>query len=199
MTYRWLAFFWAWGMIAAFGGVASAQFDAPAEKALEALEQALGNTGQADVPSRDKAGEPVTIEVGKAGHGLYFNAKYRYRIAYPEAVFTPQGESDAGDGQRFLAAGGRAQLVVYAAFNVLGTTLDGQFREALAQTGRTVTYQILRKDWFVVSGLAGNDIFYRKTFLVNDTFYTFELTYPKSLKATFDPLIAGILQSFASY
>ena len=199
MPYGWQSFLLACGLIAALGGGASAQLDDPAKKALQALDEAQGQAEPGNGPSREKAGEGLAIEAGNAANGRYYNAKYRYRIAYPEAVFTPQGESDAGDGLRFLAAGGRVRLIVYGAFNVLGTTLDQEYREALAQSGRTVTYQVLRKDWFVVSGLAGDDIFYRKTILADDTFRTFELTYPPALKATFDPLVAGILQSFRPY
>lgn len=187
------------GLIAALGGGASAQLDDSAQKALQALDTAQGQAEPANAPSPEKAGEGFAVEAGKAVNGLYYNAKYRYRIAYPESVFTPQGESDAGDGQRFLAAAGQARLIVYGAFNVLGTTLDQEYREALAQPGRTVTYQVLRKDWFVVSGLEGDDIFYRKTILADDIFRTFALTYPRALKATFDPLVAGILQSFRPY
>ncbi|MHC1790601.1 hypothetical protein [Solidesulfovibrio sp.] len=196
MPYGWRSFLLACGAIAALAGGASAQLDDSAKKALQALDEAQVQAEPAKAPSREKAGEDLAIEAGNPASGRYYNAKYRYRIAYPEAVFTPQGESDAGDGQRFLAAGGRARLLVYGAFNALGTTLDQEYREALGQAGRTVTYQVLRKDWFVVSGLARDDIFYRKTILADDIFRTVELTYPRALKATFDPLVAGIVQSF---
>lgn len=131
--------------------------------------------------------------------GQYVNGKYRYSLVYPDGVFAPQGEADAGDGQRFLAAGGRASLTVYASFNVLEQTLDQAYAEALARPDRTIVYRRRHGNWFVVSGREGDAVYYRKTALANETFYTLELRYPQALKATFDPLVGGLVQGFTWY
>lgn len=183
------------GLVVGLGPAAFSQPDAPAGNALESLDQAveLGTPGD-----RGKNAAAVPRPDRKSWQGGYSNAKYGFAIAYPERLFTPQGESDAGDGQGFLAADG-ASLAVYAAFNVLESSLEDVFREALAVPGQTVTYRVMRQDWFVVSGLVGKDVFYRKTMAANDAFYTVELRYPQAHKELFDPLVGEIVKSFVVF
>lgn len=128
--------------------------------------------------------------------GVYVNHKYRYEIAYPADRFVSQGESPSGDGQRFVAPDGRAELLVYAHYNVLDQTLADSYREAQATAGRRTTYKVMKADWFVVSGYEGGRIFYRKTLLRNGTFFTFELHYDPADRALYDPLVPRIAADF---
>jgi len=127
----------------------------------------------------------------------YSNSKYGFAITYPADRFIPQGESDAGDGQVFRARGGQGEMRVYAGFNVLNEALPAVFETCLREPGFQPTYKVLRKDWFVVSGFAGKNIFYRKTIQSGDTFFTISFTYPPGEKALFDPLIPRLLADFA--
>ena len=129
----------------------------------------------------------------------YSNAKYGFAVGYPPGVFVPQGESDSGDGQVFLSPDGRAELRVYAAFNVLAETLAHQFAATLDTPGLQPTYQVRHGDWFVVSGLLEGKVFYRKTRLAKDVFYTVMLTYDSAAKAAYDPLVAAIVKSFVIF
>ena len=123
-------------------------------------------------------------------YGCYTNHKYGYVMAWPKGMLAPQGESDAGDGQVFAAPDGRAELRCWAGFNtVLETTIPAARAEAVAEPGRQVAYQHRGKDFFVVSGLEGGKIFYRKTVLAHGILASFELTYDPAQKAVFDPVI----------
>ncbi len=128
---------------------------------------------------------------------VYHNARFGYSIGYP-ADFIPQGESDNGDGQRFLSPDGAAMLMVWAGFNALETPLHEEFESALTDRHREVTYKTIKDNWFVISGYDQGRIFYRKTMLGKggDAYYTFELLYPRELRQEFDPLVKPVADSF---
>lgn len=143
----------------------------------------------------------VPAQTGRDPHNwaLYTNVRFRYAICYPSDLFTGAGESADGDGQAFVARDG-ARLLVYGANNALDQPLaDVLARTAARLSGAqgTVTYKVLKSDWFVVSGTDGATVFYAKTLYSNDQFKTFELRYQRSHKDTYDPLITHIVACFS--
>lgn len=124
----------------------------------------------------------------------YSNARYGYSIAYPAGLLIPQGESDNGDGQRFVSKDGSATLLAFGA-NRLDRSLAEEFQSA--QANRSVTYKVLKRDMFVVSGTENGKIFYQKTLLRGDVFKTFIIEYDEQVRATFDPITTRISRSFA--
>jgi predicted metal-dependent RNase len=62
---------------------------------------------------------------------------------------------------------------------------------------REVTMKLLKKDWFVVSGYAGEKVFYQKTMLKDGVFKTFIIEYDRAQKSFYDPVTARIARSFA--
>jgi hypothetical protein len=133
-----------------------------------------------------------------AEYACYTNHKYGYVLAWPRHLLKPLGESDAGDGQVFTALRGRAELRCWAGFNdVLEQTIPQAFAQALNEPGRRVTYQHMGKDFFVISGLEGQDIFYRKTLLAHDILASFEFVYEPSSKVLLDPVIRDMSSSFS--
>lgn len=128
---------------------------------------------------------------------VYRNARFNYSISYPSRLLVPQGESTNGDGQKFATKDGRAELIVFGSNNALDQTLEEAFNEAKSITGnRVVTYQTLKQDWFVVSGLEGGRIFYQKTFLRGDVFKTMRIEYAEQLKTTYDAVTTKVSLSF---
>ncbi|HKR02135.1 MAG TPA: hypothetical protein VJT09_15760 [Pyrinomonadaceae bacterium] len=124
----------------------------------------------------------------------YQNARYGYTVEYPAGILVPQGEADNGDGQKFLSRDGRAELLAYGS-NRLDRTLQDEYRSA--QENREVTYKLIRRDMFVVSGRAGGKIFYQKTLLRGDVFKTFIIEYDESERARFDQITTRIARTFA--
>jgi hypothetical protein len=124
----------------------------------------------------------------------YNNIKYAYAGCYPKGIFTGQGESDAGDGQAFIAADG-ANITMYGAYGTDGLrdemTADKTYFFGAA--GRP-TLQVLKPGYFIFSGYKGEDIVYEKKILSGDVFVTFSITYPKAHRALYDPLIAPMLK-----
>lgn len=166
-----------------------AQADDTAQKALDTMDRAQPT---APTAADTLAPSPPSLALS----ATYANARYGYGVSYPPDILIPQGEADNGDGQVFLTRDGRAEMRVYASINVLSETLEAHFKSSLAEQGFRPTYQVLRKNWYVVSGLHGNAIFYRKTIQAKDVFYTVSFTYPPDLQAVFDALIPRIIREF---
>ncbi|WP_295391729.1 hypothetical protein [uncultured Thiodictyon sp.] len=144
----------------------------------------------------------VLSQVVLADHyNTYQNARFGYSIDYPAGILYPQGEADNGDGQKFLTKDADASLLVYGSNNALEQTLEDVYLDA-ARSGSTdspkkvVTYKAMKRDWFVVSGVDGERVFYQKTILAGDQFFTFILEYPAGKKSIFDPIIKRVSASF---
>lgn len=133
-------------------------------------------------------------------YDCYTNHKYGYLLAWPKKLLAAQGESDAGDGQIFVAPDGWARLTCWAGFNsVVNQPLKKAFQEAQREPGLQVTYKTLRKDFFVVSGVKDGNIFYRKTVRTALVQATFVLTYDQALKDEFNPLVGDMARSFIAH
>ena len=132
--------------------------------------------------------------------GNYMNARFRYTICYPRNLLIPQGESDNGDGQRFLGCDG-ATLVTWGSNNALGRTL-AQFEidtvSRLAGNSGAATCRKRHPTWFVVSGVTDDKIFYAKTLLVGDIQKSFEFTYPREKADVYNAVTASIASRFRS-
>jgi hypothetical protein len=138
-----------------------------------------------------------------AVYETYTNPRFGYAIDYPSDVLYPQGESDNGDGQRFLSKDADASLLVYGANNVLGESLDDRFREDSRggtedDPTKVVTFKVAKKNWFVVSGYKSGKIFYQKTISGDDRFNTFYLEYDEDQRGLYDPIAEHISKSFKS-
>jgi len=121
-------------------------------------------------------------------------------VRYPRDLLIPQGESDNGDGQKFLSRGG-ATLVVWGGYNTLGQTL-AQFEtdavNRLAGNSGTATCRKRQSTWLVLSGVTDDKIFHAKTLLVGDIRKSFEFTYPRENADVYSAFTARIVSSFRS-
>jgi hypothetical protein len=130
----------------------------------------------------------------RAAYRTYSNARYGFSISYPADLLVPQGESDNGDGQKFVSRDGSASLTAFGS-NRLDRSLQEEFRSA--QENRNVTYKVLRRDMFVVSGTENGKIFYQKTLLRGDVFKTFIIEYDESERGVYDTVTTRVARSFA--
>ncbi|MBA2665870.1 MAG: hypothetical protein H0U69_02420 [Trueperaceae bacterium] len=137
----------------------------------------------------------------------YTNERFGFQLDYPVDVLRPQPPSETGDGRTFLSDDGVVQLLAWGANLVSG--VDGEpgtptvrdWYEAELAAAASPTYFVLRENegWFVISGVADGDIYYRKSIAAPDGcgFLTFVLRYPASRADTFDPVATVVSHSFA--
>lgn len=134
-------------------------------------------------------------------HKKYQNVRFSYEVSYPEGLLIPQGEADNSDGQRFLSMEHDVEMAVWGSNNVFEETLESEFlKESENDTKKhpelQITYKHCSDNWFVVSGIKGDQVFYQKTIFMNNTFLSCHITYPLAKKQKWDTVTASISKSF---
>lgn len=125
----------------------------------------------------------------------YHNVRFDFRVAIPQAQFSPQGESANGDGQVFSSADGKAEVRTYG-----GWLMEPEIKCSAASVfaGRfpTVSYQRNIGGTSIVSGTIKDDIFYTKVIRAKDRCLTLIMIYPVSERQTYDALVGALANSF---
>ena len=126
-----------------------------------------------------------------------------YRIPSSRSVTSPSTRTRLSQSG---SAAGTPHFSVFASFNALDYSL-AQYRDSVLKNldaGSVVTYQAQGRtdgnDWFVISGTKGDDIFYEKHRLSyrGEMIEGLIISYPASMKATYDPIVARMAKSFRS-
>jgi hypothetical protein len=157
---------------------------------LAVLGIASCRTSSQSVPPA-QTGPPPVQTTAEHDWQTYTNVRFAYSLCYPDDLLAAQGESENGDGQKFLSKDGKAQLLAYGSYNVLDQRLDDLYTadtKSAEAEGLRVSYKLRKPDFFVFSGSGSGKVRYQKTALVGDTFKTFRLDYPEAAKADYDPV-----------
>ncbi|MGX8007550.1 hypothetical protein ACVDG8_000325 [Mesorhizobium sp. ORM8.1] len=128
----------------------------------------------------------------------YINARFSTVCTFPDQIFTERmPEPENGDGLEWHSADG-ASVACYGSYNALDATPKSlvENEKASPDPGEKVTYSKTGKDWAVLSGTKGDNIFYeRSVFGKEDIIHTVFIQYPAALKAKYDPLVGAIAAS----
>jgi hypothetical protein len=145
----------------------------------------------------------VTSQAGVATGGAqsyqkYVNTRYGFSIDYP-ADFKQDEPSANGDGGVFNSPDGQTQLSSWGSNNVLNDTTQILYDQLIADVNSRkgeIAYKVVRQDWFVLSWLEDNKIFYQKGFVGPGSVNGFVFAYPKDQSMTYDPMTNYIANSF---
>ena len=115
-------------------------------------------------------------------------------MLYPRDLLSDRTPTETG--AIFTGAGG--SLEISAADREIYSTED--LRRLMAETPGydDVTYSPQGRNWLVVSGYRGSDIFYEKYFLKDGIVEGFALEYPAADRDLFDPVVERVEDSFTS-
>src|SRR2546430_1895129 len=116
--------------------------------------------------------------------------------SYPADLLIPQGESENGDGQVFREKSGSVEMRVYGGYNVSNETLRSRYAELIRKWNSGITYKVIRRDWFAVSGLVNGKIHDQKTIRRGDIFKTFEMKYDAVRGMTYNDVTDRTTRSF---
>ena len=134
---------------------------------------------------------------GEVRYGTYFNGRFSYAVAVPLSHLQPQGE--ASEGTQVFASPGGEELRVSGSAEALGGSLATAYAIVSQNApGKEVTYNVVREDWFVVSGFEGEAVFYTRAMVHPESgaYLSFTLRYDRSLKPLFDPITEVVSRSF---
>lgn len=130
----------------------------------------------------------------------YANPRFGTTAEYPAGKLRAERAPDNGDGQSFVGRDG-ARLAIFGAYNV-NNAGPPEYEKFLRDSGgdsyAAVTYRASGADWLVLSGARGSQIFYEKYLFRDHVVHGLVVTYPLSLKASYDPIVARIARSLAA-
>jgi hypothetical protein len=151
------------------------------------------STGLADQPAQQSSGDHQRWQ-------QYDNTRYQYVICYPADIFVPQPEATNPDSRTFLATDG-ATLTLFGRNKAASETVATMVAEVagqLADGDATITRDVRTRNWFVISGHRGQQVFYAKGLYAREQLKMFELTYPSSKSDLFEPILRRLSRCFAS-
>ena len=100
---------------------------------------------------------------------------------------------DNGDGQTFVSTDG-FKVSIWASWNIDNYDVTEDLKAYGDQEG-VVTYQVLKNNWFVQSGVNGDKIFYEKHIVNKNIVSGMRMEYPKLKKNEYNSIVGRIAKS----
>ncbi len=126
----------------------------------------------------------------------YRNEKHGFSLQVPADVFVEGISRNPEAGNVWISRDGQARLSAVAGSNETGETLDSYRRFVMEQTyaGARFDYTPVRENWFVLSGIKGNQVFYERITFVCDGRYIYgwQMFYPVARKRFYDRVVEDI-------
>jgi hypothetical protein len=130
----------------------------------------------------------------------YQNDRFGVELRMPAGVFQRHRAAQSGDGDLFTTPDGRAKLLV-GAFENIDRHTPATYQRFLTKEsypGLRVDYAPVGRTWAVLSGALGERMVYEKVMFScgGRVINSFALVYPTRERASFDPLVEAIEDSF---
>ncbi len=129
----------------------------------------------------------------------YRNARFGYSVEVP-SDFRKGAAPTNNDGRVFYDRMSEGILSVFGMYNVLEASPESYAVEREADwkdLKGEVTYRVMRKGWFVLSGTIDGEIFYERVLFSDDreTIATLLVRYPESKKERFGAFVTRASRS----
>ena len=129
---------------------------------------------------------------------VFFEPSLGTRIDLPSAVLSmPDGPAYRGVGRQFKSADGRAAVAIYSQRNNQGDTPARYLRRNFLFPRAAVTYERVTRDFFAVSGVREEKIFYSRCNVspTGGTLHCFDLQFPARERAAWDAIVTRMSRS----
>ncbi|KUG03704.1 hypothetical protein ASZ90_018894 [hydrocarbon metagenome] len=130
------------------------------------------DTGEPDVYFINREAAP-----GHEGYCVYSNSRYGFYIYYPQEL-NPNRMPANGDGQAFTSNDTLISLTVFGSNLVSEEEIKDLYVDWMDTIQGDITYTVLEDNYFVISWLEGDTIYYQKTFAGSASQNTFIFSYP---------------------
>jgi hypothetical protein len=126
----------------------------------------------------------------------YANGRFGFELLVPKWLI-PGKPPVNGDGLEWSGDGGVTTLHA-GAMRSVGSGVGGEDfrREYEAELSERPTYKEFGGNWYVVSGYERQDVYYTKCVRGETATACFTISYPKDLRAKYDPLLGEMARSF---
>jgi peptidoglycan hydrolase-like protein with peptidoglycan-binding domain len=190
-----------------YNGVVGAEFGDRAVAAIKAYQKRNGakDTGILTPDERAKLAQAAKARQEQVGWRLVEDAGTGARLGIPTKLAPQSGQGKAGS--RWQSGHGEVQIETFRV-NVPGTTLASVFEQQRKEPAeRKVEYNVLRPDFFVLSGLQGLKKFYvRAQFKENpegpakgSDVRGLTILYDQAMEGTMDRIAVAMSSTFAAF
>jgi hypothetical protein len=126
--------------------------------------------------------------------------RFGYSLLFPADMLRLVSESPDGKSLEFLSEDGQTKLRVLTTLNsdnVSPSEYRAEIIEKLSDY-RSIKYGPRGNNWFVLSGIRGDSIFYQKVMFScrGRVINAFAMTYPSLEKREYDPIVTTIEKNF---
>jgi peptidoglycan hydrolase-like protein with peptidoglycan-binding domain len=175
-----------------------ADFGDSSVAAVKAFQKRNGGkeTGILNLDERAKLADSARTKRQNAGWRVVDDRVSGARLGLP-AKFAPQSSAGAS-GTHWQSSRGEVQV---EAFRITGTTLEAAFEKAKKQPPtREVNYQVIKPDFFVVSGMQGGvKKFYVRGEVKNNEVRGVTILYDKAMEGMFDRIVVAMSNAFVGF
>lgn len=154
--------------------------------------------------NKDASKEATTEQAtdsNRVAAGSYANEQLGYSITYPKDILMLDESTVNSEAQVFKPASGKAELRIYSDKRVdkSGAPLifNAAYEEDIAdRKGRQIAHSALSPNYYVISGLDGDMLYYQKTIFTKGALVTAVLKYPKEEKDIYNAMLSPLFSSF---
>ncbi|PXV58412.1 hypothetical protein CLV62_14921 [Dysgonomonas alginatilytica] len=157
-----------------------------------------GNTNKDAL--KDTSTEQVA-DSNKVAAGSYANEQLGYSITYPKDILILDESTVNSEQQVFKPVEGKAELRIFSDKRVDKSGTPIAFNAAYEQDiadrkGRQIAHSSLSPNYYVISGLDGDLLYYQKTIFSKGGLVTAVLKYPKEERDIFNAMLNPLFGSF---
>lgn len=141
----------------------------------------------------------TTTEDEKIMFSSYYNERFEFGLDYPDFLI-PQGESDNGDGQKFISDDGLIQMWAYIDYK-MNKTFDGvpsvdEAYEADKNMDNVIKSLEEYNYYYIYGKIDDKTLFAKYTFFHNLNYLVLYFQYPISEDSNMESLIKTVVESF---
>jgi len=180
-----------------YNGMVGTEFGDRAIEAVKAYQKRNGgkDTGILNPDERSKLAQAAKARQEQVGWRIVDDAATGVRLGVPLKLVSPPGKGRFGT--RWQSVHGEVQIETFAsADTTLATVFDREKREPAE---RKPDYNVLRPDFFVISGMQGLKKFYVRGQGRDRDVRGFTVLYDQAREGTMDPVAVAMSNAFAGF
>jgi peptidoglycan hydrolase-like protein with peptidoglycan-binding domain len=164
--------------------------------AIKAFQKARGGrpTGVLNPQERSVLAETARRKQDSVGWKIVTDASTGARLGIPTRL-VPQHTSDA-NGAKWSSPDGSIQIVLTRRKQAGATTAKLADQEKKEPPGRSIDYNVVRPDFFVLSGLLGQKKFYLRGTFKGDEVRILTILYDQATENTIEPVVIAMSSAF---
>jgi peptidoglycan hydrolase-like protein with peptidoglycan-binding domain len=181
-----------------YNGVVGAEFGERVIEALKAFQKRNGgkDTGILNPEERTRLAQSARSRQDQAGWRIVDDAATGARLGIP-AKITPQAAAGKS-GSHWQSAHGEVQIDTFRVA-APDTTLASMFEQQRKEPDRKVDYNVLRGDFFVISGLQGLKKFYLRAQGKDNDVRGITILYDQAMEGTIDRIAVAMSSAFSAF